>query len=107
MHAVLKGLYSFYHLIFFLRLGDLGCFDGQSSTPHDINAGVPQGSILGTTLLLVYINNLPDGALSRIVIYADNATAYSGIQTSDLFDRFEMSGGLEEDLLCIVEWGEK
>ena len=79
--------------------------DGQSSTPHNIDAGVPKGSVLGPTLFLVYINNLPDGALSRIGIYADDITAYSRIQTSDFFDRLDAE--LEEDLRCIVEWGEK
>ena len=53
--------------------------DGQSSTPHDINAGVLQGSVLGPTLFLVYINYLPNGALSRIVMYADVTTAYSSL----------------------------
>ena len=45
---------------------------------YDINAGVLQGSVLRPTLFLVYINVLPDGALSRIGIYA-----YSSIQTSE------------------------
>ena len=81
--------------------------DGQSSTPYEINAGVPQGSVLGPTLFLVYINDLPDGALSKIGIYADDTTAYSSIKTSDFFDRLEMTAELEEDLRCIVEWGEK
>ena len=79
--------------------------DGQFSTPHAINAGVPQGSVIRPTLFLVYINDLPGRALSRI--YAGDTTAYPSIQTPDFFDRLEMTAELEEDLRCIVEWGEK
>ena len=56
--------------------------DSQSSTPRRINAGIPQGSVLGPTLFLVYTDDLPDGALSRIGIYADDTIAYSSIQTT-------------------------
>ena len=44
------------------------------------NSGVPQGFILGPTLFLLYINDLPDN-----VIYADDTTLYSKCdQASDL-----------------------
>ena len=79
--------------------------DAQSYTPHAINAGVAHGLVLGPTLFLVYIDDLPDIALSRIGIYTGDTTAYSSIQTSDFFDKLEMTAELEEDLRFIVEWG--
>ena len=48
--------------------------DGNSSQEYPFIAGVPQGSILGPTLLLLYINDLPDDVICNIPIYADDTT---------------------------------
>ena len=51
-----------------------------------VNAGVPQGSILGSTLFLLHINDLPDDVISNIAVYADDTTLYSKCdQASDLW----------------------
>ena len=50
---------------------------GKSSQEYPGNAGIPLGSILGPTLLLLYSNNLPDDVICNIAIYADDTTLYS------------------------------
>ena len=60
--------------------------DGKSSQKYPVNAGVPEGSILGPTLFLLYINDLPDDVICDIAIYTDDTTLDSKCdQVSDLW----------------------
>ena len=78
---------------------------GKSSLEYPVNNGVPQGSILGLTLFLLYIN---DDVICYFAIYADNTTLYSKCdQESGLWQHPELASELESDLQDSVDWGKK
>ena len=82
--------------------------DGKSSQEHPVNDVVPKGSILGLTLFLPYINDLPDDVTCNIAIYADDNTLYSNCdQASDLWQQLELASEVESDLQNTVDWGRK
>ena len=81
--------------------------EGKSSQEYPGNTGVSQGFILGTILLLLYIDGLPDDAIYNIGIY-DDTTLYSKCdQASDLWQQLELASELESDLWDTENWGRK
>merc|ERR1712015_202857 len=71
--------------------------DGQFSEWATIEAGVPQGSILGPLLFLVYINDLIDVVESDIRIFADDTFIFR------IFDPSSIDA-LNRDLERITSW---
>ena len=53
--------------------------NGQMSDSRKLNSGVPQGSVLGPLLSLIFINDLPDGITSLYKIFADDTSLFSKV----------------------------
>ena len=82
--------------------------DGKFSYEYPAKAGVPKGCIIGPTLFLLYINDLPNNVICNIAIYADDATLYSKCnQASYLWQQLELAFEVESDLRDTVDWGRK
>ena len=72
--------------------------NGQYSKWAPILAGVPQGSILGPLLFLIYINDLPEN-LKSAKLFADDTSLFSTV-----YNATESANLLNEDLKKISEW---
>ena len=77
--------------------------NGQESDWEKINAGVPQGSVLGPLLFLVYINDLIDGISSNIKLFADDSSLFTRVR-DDVNATHER---LTHDLDKITEWAHR
>ena len=63
--------------------------NGQSSSWKGITSGVPQGSILGPLLFLIYLNDLPDGLLSNCKLIADDTSLFSVVHVTISFSELD------------------
>lgn len=75
--------------------------NGKESSWCDITSGIPQGSVLGPVLFVLFINDLPDDLDGSVKIYADDTKIYRQILT--LHDHHAM----QDDLDRLNTWSEK
>ena len=75
--------------------------NGQNSAWAPVKSGVPQGSVIGPILFLIYINDLPEEVKSTVHLFADDTIMYM-IMTSATD-----ATSLQKDLDTLVSWEKK
>ena len=74
-------------------------FSGTFSSCENITFGVPQGSILGSLLFLIYVNDMSGVIDNKLLLYAD----HSAILVADK-DISTVENALQTDLQIVSEW---
>jgi hypothetical protein len=69
--------------------------EGETSTSIPVESGVPQGFVLGPSLFLFYINDMPDGIQSIVRLFADDNIEYVTISSD--------AANLQQDLDKLAE----
>ena len=77
----------------FVRIGS------SISNYCDVLSGVPQGSVLGPILFIIYVNDIPRGRGIELKLFADDTKLYSVLQDDSI-----SSADLQECLNSIYEW---
>ena len=77
------------------------CIEGSLSNWEDVLSGILQGSVLGPTLFVVFINNMPDVITSLSKMFADDAKVFRQIETS------AVTATLQNDLDYLTDWSLK
>ena len=75
--------------------------DGEVSSWKPVLSGVPQGSVLGPILFLVYINDLEEGVTGNILKFADDTKLFRKVK--EIGDK----QNLQDDIDKLVKWSEK
>ena len=75
--------------------------NGAASSWSDVTSGIPQGSVLGPVLFVLYVNDLPDMVTSPVQMFADDMKIYRGIRSAVDHDQ------LQADLDTLAAWSRK
>ena len=75
--------------------------DGEVRSWKSVLSGVPQGSVLGPMLFLIYINDLDDDITSKVLKFADDTKVFRKMKGD------ENRQHLQEDLYKLIEWSKK
>ena len=73
--------------------------DGDKSAPVKVKSGVPQGTVLGPLIFLLYINDIGDNIESQIRLFADDTILYTVIKGMGDASLLQKAGSRQNDRL--------
>ena len=76
-------------------------FNGKCSSWKDVTSGVPQGSVLGPVLFIIYVNDIPESLESFCKIFADDTKVYTSVAERKDQEK------LQRDLIKLSKWSKK
>lgn len=80
-------------------------FDGTESSTLPISTGVPQGSILGPLLFIIYMNDIAEiTSLFNMIMYADDTSLQSTLNYFDFNTKNNIDNKINAELNQISEW---
>ena len=83
---------------FLLGRSQCVALEGEKSSEIPVTSGVPQGSVLGPILFLLYINDLPENITSQVRLFADDTAVYLTVTSK------KDSQTLQQDLQTLEQW---
>ena len=99
-YGITGKLHNWKQKIFTMRTQQV-VLEGVSSSSITVTSGVPQGTVLGPLLFILYLNDLPEGVSSQVRLLADDCILYREINTlNDCQD-------LQKDINTLCNWESK
>ena len=77
------------------------CLAGEGSDWEDVTSGVPQGSVLGPLLFLIYVNDNDVGVANKLLKFADDTKLYGKVGTVEDIEKLRL------DLAKLVQWSQE
>jgi len=77
------------------------CIRDIPKTHTDPNPNIPQGSVLGPLLFVIFINDIDDGIAGKILQFADDTKIFYKVESANEID------SLQNDLTNLVSWSKE
>ena len=75
--------------------------NGELSSSKPVISGIPQGSVLGPLLFILYMNDLPDTVQANLLLFADDTKIFNKVSS------VEEATELQNDILALNCWSDR